>query len=69
MLIMRYYGTTSEAAEKLRGLMAVTDFLLGIDLSKNHARKRSEAGGDVQLFNLGATNSDGSPGTADSRAG
>src|ERR1035438_5497394 len=35
----------------------------------SHARKRSEAGGDVQLFNLGATDSSRSSGAADSRAG
>src|ERR1035438_5104773 len=33
-----------------------------------YARKRSEAGGDVQLFNPGATHSDGPSGAADSRA-
>jgi hypothetical protein len=39
------------------------------DLSMSHARKRSEAGGDVQLFNLGVAHSSRASGAADSRTG
>src|ERR1039458_3086288 len=41
----------------------------GMDSSNQYAWRRSEAGGDVQLFNLGTTDSDGASGAADSCVG